>query len=97
MTPTRSNWEGEDAIYYPQPCQIGTPSWFQVVIHESQETAIAISIYNSDGERVAKMNARGQTGLNKIAFDNGDLAPGIYYYIVQLDGKRSTHKMVLVE
>lgn len=95
-TSTRT-WQGDDVVYYPQPAVIGNPSWFQIVIHNEQTCAVMIAIYNIYGERVGKINRDCSPGINSLAFNNSNMAPGVYFYVVKIDGqKQDVKKMVLI-
>jgi len=75
----------------PNPATHTTLIGYQV----PQAGKITFGVINLVGQELHTMHHTAAAGFNQIDFDVSDLASGIYYYYVEYNGQRLTHKMVI--
>lgn len=94
--------KGEDHSYnlelfqnIPNPFTNSTKIEF--VLPESKFARIVIS--NPYGEQVAVFNGQFSSGINSIEVNSKELnlVPGVYFYTLEVDGKRLSRKMIFVK
>lgn len=79
---------------YPNPFNPET----QIEFTASAATHASVDVYSLTGEKVATVfNGQARSGLNKVRFNGSNLAAGIYFYRLTMDGKSAVRKMVLVK
>lgn len=98
ITPTGQIWDGDDIIFYPNPGMIGKSCWFQVKINSDEAKEVTVKVYNTVGELVVDLQETCSSGINQLAFDSGNLSPGIYFFKVKIgDKEEGFKKLVLVK
>ncbi|MBK9334268.1 MAG: T9SS type A sorting domain-containing protein [Ignavibacteria bacterium] len=80
---------------YPNPFNPNTIINYEIDVPEF----ISIKIYNIKGEEIASLvNERKNAGSYSAEFDGSDLASGIYFYSLTIDGKPvDTKRMILLK
>ena len=78
---------------YPNPfnpvCYFG--------INSNTIATAEISIYNIKGAKVASIDAQLKSGKNSIKWNANDNATGVYFYKINIEGKKSFGKMLLLK
>ena len=79
---------------YPNPFNPETLIEFTAAL----PTHATVDVYSLTGEKVATVfNGQARSGLNKVRFNGSNLAAGVYFYRLTMDGKSAVRKMVLVK
>ena len=82
---------------YPNPFNSTTLVHYTLSAASGQRTAVKLEIYNILGEKVATLVDKGQApGSYSVRWDARDMASGIYLCRLQVDGKTSVRKMILL-
>ncbi len=79
---------------YPNPFSNVTSIRFKV----QQEGHVLLSVYNASGEMMARLmdeNERGES-VRIVRFDASELAPGVYYYVLQTPTYSDINKLVVI-
>jgi hypothetical protein len=75
---------------YPNPFNPVTQIGFAL----AKTTDVRLTVYNIAGQKVAELaNGTKQAGVHAVDFDGSKLNSGVYYYILETDGKTMTKKM----
>lgn len=91
---TKERYSFELLENYPNPFNPNTTIQFNL----PDEMNVSLSIYNVKGELVENViNGIKEAGNHKINFDGSSYTSGIYYYILNANGKRAVRKMMLVK
>jgi len=79
---------------YPNPFNPSTTISFTL----RKEIAVKLCVYDVQGRRVAEL-AEGlmERGTHKVKFNAVDLSSGVYYSVLDIDGKVVSNKMLLVK
>ncbi|MCK5760635.1 MAG: T9SS type A sorting domain-containing protein, partial [Candidatus Delongbacteria bacterium] len=57
-----------------------------------------LTVFNSSGEVVKTLNnSKLSKGHHSFSFEGNDLNSGLYFYQLEVDGVRSTKKMILMK
>jgi hypothetical protein len=87
----------ETEIYtrcYPNPFNQETT----LVYLLNKQSAVVLEVFNVFGEKVRTLvNTTEQEGIHQVLFDAKNLAAGVYYYQLTVDGKTKMEKIVLTE
>lgn len=79
---------------YPNPFNPTTEINFTL----NHNSLAKLRVFNSSGEVVKTLNdGKLAKGYHSFHFDGGDLNSGVYFYQLEVDGVRSTKKMVLMK
>jgi hypothetical protein len=79
---------------YPNPFNPSTTINYSVV----EGTDVRLSVYDVSGKEVKVLtNGYKQPGNYSVTFNADDLASGVYYYRISMNGFDRTHKMVLLK
>jgi hypothetical protein len=78
---------------YPNPFNPTTTLEFSL----EQPSEYTMKIYNITGQEVESFNGIGNKGLNRLVFEAGGYASGVYFYKLEAEGKTATKKMVLLK
>lgn len=79
---------------YPNPFNLSTVITWQMVV----EGYVQLNIYNSLGQKLKTLvNDFYSAGIHNVDFSAKDLASGIYYYSVNINGRRLSKKMLLIK
>ncbi|ROL58492.1 T9SS C-terminal target domain-containing protein [Bacteroidetes/Chlorobi group bacterium Naka2016] len=64
-----------------------------------EQSVVKLSITNAYGETLAEFNGKYSAGLNFIELnaDQLKLVPGVYFYTLEVNGKKVTRKMLLIK
>lgn len=83
----------KNVIVYPKPFKDDVN--FEVITNQ-QQSLVSISIYNQSGilEAIVISNQNYAAGKHGITSSLGKLTPGIYFYVVQIDDKKSTGSLI---
>lgn len=78
---------------YPNPFNPSTVISWQLTVSSD----VDLSIYNILGEKVATLiSERQKAGYYQVKWDAGDLASGVYYYMIQAGEYQAGRRMVLL-
>lgn len=78
---------------YPNPFNPSTVISWQLTVGSD----VDLSIYNILGEKVATLiSERQEAGYHQVKWDAGDLASGVYYYMIQAGEYQAGRRMVLL-
>jgi hypothetical protein len=80
-------------VPYPNPARKGRMQ-FQVALQDAGE--LEIRLYNAAGEYVAELQGRVQPGVNRLAWDCSNVAPGVYLAEVKLNGEEKKKTKIVV-
>ncbi len=70
--------------YYPNPSKKDFTVQYEVL----QESLLELSVYNIQGELVARpIDNEWQTGKHELKFESGKISPGIYYCVFKATGR----------
>ncbi len=87
----------QEEIYthcYPNPFNRET----NIVYLLKANAVVSLEVFNVFGEKVVTLvNAEEGEGIHQVLFNAKDLAAGIYYYELVVDGKRKMEKIILTE
>jgi hypothetical protein len=79
---------------YPNPFNPVTQIRFAI----AKTTDVKLSVYNIRGQKVAELaNGIRQAGVHTVDFDGGKFNSGVYYYMLEVEGKSLTQKMILLK
>jgi len=98
--PTLFAWDKDSVVTYPSPA-VKNHVWFYYFTEAN--TQVSIEIFNSVGERVAKLADQSSArGYQRTHWDIQPVSPGVYLYRVTLEspaGRRDLgfHKLVVVK
>jgi hypothetical protein len=80
---------GMAALLYPQPVRRGQPLW--LALDAPPQGSVILRLYDLAGERVAQSSL-----ASGAAFDTSALAPGLYFAVVEVDGRRLILKLAVL-
>src|SRR5581483_5762542 len=89
-TPTPPGLPCDQSYAYPNPT---TGNTLKVHLQLCQTAQVTIRLYNTAGEKVGQVLDPGAQGPNDYSLDASALAPGIYYYLIQLDSSTGTRRL----
>ncbi len=79
---------------YPNPFNPETTIKFSI----AADSDVKLSVFNSKGEKVTGLlNTQMKKGAHEIRFDGAGLTSGIYYSVLQVNGKAMTKKMIMLK
>ncbi|MDA3838067.1 MAG: T9SS type A sorting domain-containing protein [Candidatus Delongbacteria bacterium] len=79
---------------YPNPFNPSTEINFKI----QNDAKVKLTVFNSKGESVVSLvDGKMAKGLHKVNFDATELNSGIYFYQLDVNGMKSTKKMVLAK
>ncbi len=79
---------------YPNPFSQETT----LVYLLKKDASVLLEVFNVFGEKVRTLvNTNEQEGIHQVQFDAKNLAAGVYYYELTVDGKSKMEKIVLTE
>ncbi|HAQ61185.1 TPA: hypothetical protein DCR49_04180 [Candidatus Delongbacteria bacterium] len=79
---------------YPNPFNPVT----QIKFALAKTTDVRLSVYNISGQKIAELaNGTINAGYHTVDFDGSRFNSGVYYYMLEVDGKNITKKMVLTK
>lgn len=79
---------------YPNPFNPNTEISFRI----RNDAEVQLKVFNSIGETVAELvDGKIQKGYHKVNFEASKLNSGIYFYQLNVNGSKTTKKMVLVK
>lgn len=79
---------------YPNPFNPVTQIKFALAITSD----VRLSVYNISGQKIAELaNGTTNAGFHTVDFDGSKLNSGVYYYMLEVDGRKITKKMVLTK
>ena len=78
---------------YPNPFNPGTVIRWQLAVSSDVE----LSVYNLLGQKVTTLvSEKQQAGYHKVEWDAGQMASGVYYYLINAGEFQDVRKMVLL-
>ncbi|MBU4486025.1 MAG: T9SS type A sorting domain-containing protein, partial [Candidatus Delongbacteria bacterium] len=86
----------ENKLYqnYPNPFNPVTQIRFAL----SKTANVKLSVYNIAGQQVTELaNGIKNAGFHTVSFDGSRFNSGVYYYMLEADGKTLTQKMILMK
>ena len=79
---------------YPNPFNPSTEISFKI----ANNANVKLTVFNSNGETVVRLaDGKMEKGLHRVNFDATKLNSGIYFYQLDVNGMKSTKKMVLAK
>ncbi|MCK4979482.1 MAG: T9SS type A sorting domain-containing protein [Candidatus Delongbacteria bacterium] len=79
---------------YPNPFNPSTEISFKI----ENNANVKLTVFNSNGETVVRLaDGKMEKGLHRVNFDATKLNSGVYFYQLDVNGMKSTKKMVLAK
>ena len=79
---------------YPNPFNPSTEISFKI----ENNADVKLTVFNSNGETVVRLaDGKMEKGLHRVNFDATKLNSGVYFYQLDVNGMKSTKKMVLAK
>lgn len=79
---------------YPNPFNPATEIRFAL----AKTAGVKLSVYNISGQKIMELsNGIKHAGLHTVEFDGSKFNSGIYYYTLEVEGKATTKKMILLK
>ena len=79
---------------YPNPFNPSTEISFKI----QKDANVKLTVFNSNGETVVRLaDGKMEKGLHRVNFDATKLNSGVYFYQLDVNGMKSTKKLVLAK
>ena len=80
---------------YPNPFNGNTIIYFDI----PRNSSVDLKVYDALGKEIRTLisNEKRQAGKYSVNFHSGNLASGLYFYVLNMNGKSYKHKMMLVK
>ncbi len=85
--------ENHNIQIYPNPFT----EYTSVEINCKSTGWVSLDLYSLTGEKVNTQGRHCQSGINTFVITGKELSEGVYYLIINADGKRSTQKLILLQ